>query len=124
MFRAIDEVSHEHFRGFSVQIDMEECQGDDGEDSGYVPTPEHDREEVMPPDSAERKEVIPQDPRSHFLEDFEEPQLLGYFCSNTKHVAIGRMKKVAIHVFRHQVGLLQGVAGIRVVMRTVQLLLR
>ena len=45
--------------------------------SGYVPTPEHERDEAMPSDLGERKEVIPQEPESNFSEDFEELQLLG-----------------------------------------------
>ena len=74
---AIDEVSHEHFRGFPVEIDLEGPQDGDEEDSGYVPTPEHEREELMPEGSGDRKEVIPADPGSDFSEEFEEPQLLG-----------------------------------------------
>ena len=74
---AIDEVNHEHFRGFPVEIDLEGPPQDDDEDSGYVPTPEHERDEAMPSDLGERKEVIPQEPESDFSEDFEEPQLLG-----------------------------------------------
>ena len=50
---AIDEVSHEHFRGFPVEIDLEGPQDGDEEDSGYVPTPEHEREELMPDVSGE-----------------------------------------------------------------------
>ena len=72
---AIDEVSHE--RGFPVEIDLEGPQDGDEEDSGYVPTPEHEREELMPDVSGDRKEVIPADPGSDFSEEFEEPQLLG-----------------------------------------------
>ena len=74
---AIDEVNHEHVRGFPVEIDLERPPQDDDEDSGYVPTPEHERDEAMPSDLGERKEVIPQEPESDFSEDFEEPQLLG-----------------------------------------------
>ena len=74
---AIDEVSHEHVRGFPVEIDLERPPQDDDEDSGYVPTPEHERDEAMPSDLGERKEVIPQEPESDFSEEFEEPQLLG-----------------------------------------------
>ena len=74
---AIDEVNHEHVRGFPVEIDLEGPPNDDDEDSGYVPTPEHERDEAMPSDLGERKEVIPQEPESDFSEDFEEPQLLG-----------------------------------------------
>ena len=74
---AIDEVNHEHVRGFPVEIDLEGPPQDDDEDSGYVPTPEHERDEAMPSDLGERKEVIPQEPESDFSEDFEEPQLLG-----------------------------------------------
>ena len=74
---AIDEVNHEHVRGFPVEIDLEGPPNDDDEDSGYLPTPEHERDEAMPSDSGERKEVIPQEPESDFSEDFEEPQLLG-----------------------------------------------
>ena len=75
---AIDEVNHEHVRGFPVEIDLEGPPKDDDEDSGFVPTtPEHEREEAMPSDLGERKEVIPQEPESDFSEDFEEPQLLG-----------------------------------------------
>ena len=74
---AIDEVNHEHVRGFPVEIDLERPPQDDDEDSGYVPTPEHKRDEAMPSDLGERKEVIPQEPESDFSEDFEEPQLLG-----------------------------------------------
>ena len=62
---------------FPVEIDLEGPPNDDDEDSGYVPTPEHEREEAMPSDLGERKEVIPQEPESDFSEDFEEPQLLG-----------------------------------------------
>ena len=47
---AIDEVNHEHVRGFPVEIDLEGPPNDDDEDSGYVPTPEHEREEAMPSD--------------------------------------------------------------------------
>ena len=46
----MNEESHEHVRGFPVEIDLEEPHGDDDEDSGYVPTPEHEREEAMPSD--------------------------------------------------------------------------
>ena len=74
---AIDEVNHEHVRGFPVEVDLEGPPNDDDEDSGYVPTPEHERDEAMPSDSGERKEVIPQEPESDYSEDFEEPQLLG-----------------------------------------------
>ena len=74
---AIDEVNHEHVRGFPVEIDLEGPPRDDDEDSGYVPTPEHERDEAMPSDLGERKEVIPQELESDFSEDFEEPQLLG-----------------------------------------------
>ena len=74
---AVDEVNHEHVRGFPVEIDLEGPPRDDDEDSGYVPTPEHERDEAMPSDLGERKEVIPQEPESDFSEDFEEPQLLG-----------------------------------------------
>ena len=74
---AIDEVNHEHVRGFPVEIDLERPPQDDDEDSGYVPTPEHERDGAMPSDLGERKEVIPQEPESDFSEDFEEPQLLG-----------------------------------------------
>ena len=74
---AIDEVNHEHVRGFPVEIDLEGPPQDDDEDSGYVPTPEHERDEAMPSDLGERKEVIPQEPESDLSEDFEEPQLLG-----------------------------------------------
>ena len=74
---AIDEVNHEHVRGFPVEIDLEGPPQDDDEDSGYVPTPEHERDEAMPSDLGEREEVIPQEPESDFSEDFEEPQLLG-----------------------------------------------
>ena len=74
---AIDEVNHEHVRGFPVEIDLEGPPQDDDEDSGYVPTPENERDEAMPSDLGERKEVIPQEPESDFSEDFEEPQLLG-----------------------------------------------
>ena len=74
---AIDEVNHEHVRGFPVEIDLEGPPQDDDEDSGYVPTPEHERDEAMPSDLGERKEVIPQEPESDFSEEFEEPQLLG-----------------------------------------------
>ena len=74
---AIDEVNHEHVRGFPVEIDLEGPPNDDDEDSGYVPTPEHERDEAMPSDLGERKEVIPQEPESDFSEDFEEPHLLG-----------------------------------------------
>ena len=45
---AIDEVNHEHVR---------RPPNDDNEDSGYVPTPEHEREEAMPSGLGERKEV-------------------------------------------------------------------
>ena len=68
---AIDEVNHEHVRGFPVEIDLERPPQDDDEDSGYVPTPEHERDEAMPSDLGERKEVIPQEPESDFSEDFE-----------------------------------------------------
>ena len=74
---AIDEVNHEHVRGFPVEIDLEGPPNDDDEDSGYVPTPEHEKDEAMPSELGERKEVIPQEPESDFSEDFEEPQLLG-----------------------------------------------
>ena len=74
---AIDEVNHEHVRGFPVEIDLEGPPNDDDEDRGYEPTPEHERDEAMPSDLGERKEVIPQEPESDFSEDFEEPQLLG-----------------------------------------------
>ena len=74
---AIDEVNHEHVRGFPADIDLEGPPNDDDEDSGYVPTPEHEREEAMPSDLGERKEVIRQEPESDFSEEFEEPQLLG-----------------------------------------------
>ena len=75
---AIDEVNLEHVRGFPVEIDLEGPPNDDDEESGYVPTtPEQEREEAMPSDLGERKEVIPQEPESDFSEDFEEPQLLG-----------------------------------------------
>ena len=74
---AIDEVNHEQVRGFPVEIDLEGPPQNDDEDSGYVPTPEHERDEAMPSDLGERKEVIPQEPESDFSEDFEEPQLLG-----------------------------------------------
>ena len=67
---AIDEVNHEHVRGFPVEIDLEGSPNDDDEDSGYVPTPEHEREEAMPSDLGERKEVIPQEPESDFSEEF------------------------------------------------------
>ena len=40
-------------------------------------TPEHEREEAMPSDLGERKEVVPQEPESDFSEEFEESQLLG-----------------------------------------------
>ena len=73
---AIDEVNHEHVRVFPVEIDLEGPPQDDDEDSGYVPTPEHERNEAMLPDSGERKEVIPQEPESDFSKDFEESQLL------------------------------------------------
>ena len=73
---AIDKVNHEHVRGFPVEIDLEGPLRDDDEDSGYVPTPEHERNEAMPSDLEERKEVIPQEPESDFSEDFEESQLL------------------------------------------------
>ena len=73
---AIDEVSHEHFRGFPVEIDLEGPQDGDEEDSAYVPTPENEREEVMPEGSGDRKDVVPEDPGSDFSEEFEEPQLL------------------------------------------------
>ena len=39
-----------------------------------MPTPEHERDEAMPSDLGERKEVIPQEPESDFSENFEEPQ--------------------------------------------------
>ena len=42
---------------------------------GNVPTPEHEREEAMPSDLGERKEVIPQEPESDFSEEFEECHL-------------------------------------------------
>ena len=42
-----------------------------------MPTPEHERDEAVPSELGERKEVIPQEPESDFSEDFEEPQLLG-----------------------------------------------
>ena len=67
---AIDEVNHEHVRGFPVEIDLEGPPQEDDEDSGYVPTPEHERDEAMPSDLGERKEVIPQEPESDFSEDF------------------------------------------------------
>ena len=70
-------MNHEHVRGFPVEIDLERPPQDDDEDSGYVPTPEHERDEAMPSDLGERKEVIPQEPESDFSEDFEEPLLLG-----------------------------------------------
>ena len=73
---AIDDVNHEHVRGFPVEIDLEGPPNDDDEDSGYVPTPEHEREEAMPSDLGERKEVIPQEPESDFSQKFES-QLLG-----------------------------------------------
>ena len=34
---AIDEVNHEHVRGFPVEINLEGPLNDDDEDSGYVP---------------------------------------------------------------------------------------
>ena len=42
----MNEESHEHVRGFPVEIDLEEPHGDDDD----VPTPEHEREEAMPSD--------------------------------------------------------------------------
>ena len=60
--------------------------------SEYVPTPEHEREEAMPSDLGERKEVVPQEPASDFLEEFEEPQLLGSLLR--QHEATGRMTKL------------------------------
>ena len=44
----IDEVSHEHFRGFPVEIDLEGPQDGDEEDSGYVPTPEQREKSSCP----------------------------------------------------------------------------
>ena len=44
---AIDEVNYEHVRGFPVEIDLEGPPQHDDEDSGYVPTPEHERDEAM-----------------------------------------------------------------------------
>ena len=70
---AIDEVNYEHVRGFPVEIDLEGPPRDDDEDSGYVSTPEHERDEAMPSDLEKRKEAIPQEPESDFSEDFEEP---------------------------------------------------
>ena len=74
---AVGEVSHERVLGFPVKIDIdvEEPQGDEDEDDGYAPTPEG--EEVVPLDSGERREWIPENPVSEESEDFEEPQLLG-----------------------------------------------
>ena len=51
---------------------------------GMWPTPEHERDEAMPSDLGERKEVIPQEPESDFSEDFEEPQLLGSLFAATR----------------------------------------
>ena len=121
---AIDEVSHEHFRGFPVEIDLEGPQDGDEEDSGYVPTPEHEREELMPEGSGDRKEVIPADPGSDFSEEFEEPQLLGNVLQ--QHEARGHWPydKVVIHVFKHGVGHRQGDVGTKVVMKTVRHLSR
>ena len=42
-----------------------------------MPTPEHERDEAMPSDLGERKEVIPQEPESDFSEDFEEAPVAG-----------------------------------------------
>ena len=103
---AIDEVNHEHVRGFPVEIDLEGPPNDDDEDSGYVPTPEHERDEAMPSDLGERKEVIPQEPESDFSEDFEEPQLLGSLLR--QHEARGRTTKVVTLVYRLVEGLLPG----------------
>ena len=106
---AIDEVNHEHFRGFPVEIDLEGPLNHDGEDRGNVPTPEHERHEAMPSDLGERKEVIPKEPESDFSEEFEEPQLLGSLGHWPYDKGCGLV-----------VGLLQGDVDIRVVMRAVQ----
>ena len=100
---AIDEVNHEHVRGFPVEIDLEGPPNDDDEDSGYVPTPEHEKDEAMPSELGERKEVIPQEPESDFSEDFEEPQLLGSLLR--QHEARGQ---VVTLVYRLVEGLLLG----------------
>ena len=44
---AIDEVNYEHVRGFLVEIDLEGPLQDENDESGYVPTPEHERDEAM-----------------------------------------------------------------------------
>ena len=50
-------MNHEHVRGFPVEIDLEGPPNDDDEDSGYVLTPEQEREEAMPSNLGESKEV-------------------------------------------------------------------
>ena len=117
---AIDEVNHEHFRGFPVEIDLEGPPNDDDEDSGYVPTPEHERDEAMPSDLGERKEVIPKEFESDFQKSSKSPSCWVAFCGNTKLVATGLMTKPVTLVYRLVVGLLQGDVDIRVVMRAVQ----
>ena len=54
------EVSYERVLGFSAQIDIdaEKPQGDEDEESEYAPTPEHQREEVAPSASGERKKIV------------------------------------------------------------------
>ena len=62
---AIDEVNHEHVRGFPVEIDLEAPP-----QTRIVGMCQHLSMKAMPSDLGERKEVIPQEPESDFSEDF------------------------------------------------------
>ena len=96
---AIDEVSHEHVRGFPVEIHLEKPEDD--EDRGYVST-------------------LNMKGRSHALR-FREERKEAIFCGNTKHVAIGRTTETVTHVYGHVGALLPGDDHVtRVVMNAVQ----